>query len=94
MHNFTLVNAGELNVNGARILAHKRREFWFIYPWNNPGLHEIRWKEDFRTNRLTFENIVHLVQPFIAKTGTQFRKKIPLEKNQFQCIGWLLPCRG
>ena len=75
MHNFTLVNAGELNVNGARILAHKRREFWFIYPWNNPGLHEIRWKGDFRTNRLTFENIVHIVQPFIAKTGTQFRKK-------------------
>ena len=70
LHNFTLVTAGELDVNGGRIWAHERREFWFTDLWNSPGLHEIRWKEDFRMTRPTFKYIVHLVRPFIAKRDT------------------------
>ena len=46
LHNFTLVTVAELNVNGGRIWAHERREFWFTDLLKNPGLHEIRWKED------------------------------------------------
>ena len=70
-----------LNVNVGRIWTHEGREFLFSDLWNNPGLHEIRWKEDFITTQRTFEYIVHLVQPFIAKRDTQFRKAIPVEKS-------------
>ena len=52
LQNFTLVTAGELIVNGGRIWARERREFWFIVLCNNPGLHEIQWKVDFRMTRL------------------------------------------
>ena len=61
LHNFALVTTGELNVNGGRIWAHERRELWFTDLWNKPDLHEIRWKEDFRMIRPTFEYFVHLV---------------------------------
>ena len=81
LHNFTLVTGGELNVNGGRIWAHEKREFWFTDVCNNPGLHEIRWKEDFRMIRPAFEYFVHLVRPFIAKRDTRFRKAIPAEKR-------------
>ena len=67
LYSFTLAAAGELNVNDSRIWAHKRREFWFTDIWNNLGLHEIRWKDDFRMTRPMFEYIVHLVRPFIIK---------------------------
>ena len=81
LHNFTPVTAGELDVNRVRIWVHKRREFWFIDLWNNPSLYEIRWKEDFRMTRPTFECILHLVRPFISKRDTQFRKTFPVVKR-------------
>ena len=81
LNNSTLVTSGDLNVNGGRIWVHERREFWFTDLWNNPGLHEIRWKEDFRMTRPTFEYIVLLVRPFITKRDTRFRKTIPVEKR-------------
>ena len=81
MQSFTLVTTGELNDNGGRIWAQERKEFWFIVLWNNPGLHEIQWKEDFRMTQPTFDYIVHLVRPFIAKTDARFRKATPVEKR-------------
>ena len=81
MQSFTLVTTGELNDNGGRIWAQERKEFWFIVLWNNPGLHEIQWKEDFRMTRPTFDYIVHLVRPFIAKRDARFRKATPVEKR-------------
>ena len=64
-----------------RIRTREKREFWFTDLWNNLGLHEIRWKENFKTTRPTFEYIVHLVQPFIAKKDTRSRKAISVEES-------------
>lgn len=38
-------------------------------------------KEDLTMTRPTFEYIVQLVRPFVAKRDTQFRKAIPVEKR-------------
>lgn len=64
-----------------RIRTREKREFWFTDLWNNLGLHEIRWKENFKTTRPAFEYIVHLVRPFIAKKDTRSRKAISVEES-------------
>ena len=77
LHNFTLVTAVELNVNGGTIWAHERRKFWFTDLWNNSGSHEIRWKEDFR-----------MTQPAINILCTSCdllsQREIPDPEKQFQ----------
>ena len=64
-----------------KIRANEKRELWFTDLWNNLGLHEIRWTENFKTTRPTFEYIVHLVRPFIAKKDTRSRKAISVEES-------------
>ena len=88
LQNFTLVTAGELIVNGGRIWARERREFWFIVLCNNPGLHEIQWKVDFRMTRLPL-NILCTLYDLLSQ-----RQMHDSEKQFQQRKGQLLPCGG
>ena len=80
LQNFTLVTAGELIVNGGRIWARKKRilvhcsleQSWST--WNS-------MESGLQNDPSTFEHIVHLVRPFIAKTDAWFRKVIPVEQR-------------
>ena len=84
LHNFTLVTASKLNVNGGRIWAHERRTFWYTNISNNPGRHEIRWKEDFRMTRPNFEYIVH--QNFVRKERYTIQKSNSSKEKGGSCL--------
>ena len=57
-----------------------RNQFWFEALLNGNFVEEW-WKENFRISRCTFEYIVRLVGPDLAKKDTRLRECIPVNKR-------------
>ena len=57
-----------------------RNQFWFETLLNGNFVEEW-WKENFRISRRTFEYIVRLVGPNLAKKGTRLPECIPVKKR-------------
>ena len=63
-----------------------RNQFWFETLLNGNFVEEW-WKENFRISRRTFEYIVRLVGPVLAKKDTRLRECIPVNKRVAVAIG-------
>ena len=57
-----------------------RNQFWFETLMGG-GIVEDWWKEHFRISRRTFEYIVRIVGPALAKNNTRLRESIPVDKR-------------
>ena len=57
-----------------------RNQFWFETLLNGNFVEEW-WKENFRISRRTFEYILQLVGPDLAKKDTRLRECIPINKR-------------
>ena len=65
-----------------------RNQFWFENLLNRSFL-EYWWQENFRITRRTFEFIVCVAGPEMAKKDTRLRQSIPVHKQVAVALWWL-----
>ncbi|XP_066934300.1 uncharacterized protein [Clytia hemisphaerica] len=81
-----MMNRPFLARNERKIWALERHEFWFTDLWDrrdeiDNNVRHSQWRQDFRIKKETFEMLVRLMSPRLAKQDTQLRKAVPIEKR-------------
>ncbi|XP_066929993.1 uncharacterized protein [Clytia hemisphaerica] len=81
-----MMNRPFLARNERKIWALERHEFWFTDLWDrrdeiDNNVRHSQWRQDFRIKKETFEMLVRLMSPRLAKQDTQLRRAVPIEKR-------------
>ena len=63
-----------------QVWVYPRNQHWFEEIIRNPSMHRF-WKEHFRMNLDSFQELCRVLSPVMAKRDTRFRAAVPLEKR-------------
>ena len=66
--------------NPPQVWVYPRNQHWFEEIIRNPAMHRF-WKEHFRINLDSFQELCRVLAPQMMKRDTRFRAAVPLEKR-------------